>query len=291
MDEQTKGVYATLSNYLRDLGLGQLFSVDGAGNPSGWLWNQLQSGIDTAEELRIRLEATDVYRDRFGVIVEQQRRAAAGEPVRVMSPAEVIEYENTARQMMSMAGMPAWFYDEPSDFSKLMLADMSLAEVQARVVEAYDYVQAAPQEVRDAFDSFYGVGQGDGALATWALDPERTVRDVTKATRTAYAAGMANRFDITIDRATAERIADLPTTEEGIVTGLRNVARQKNVFNEGITEVNDITTRDGVASAFEGDADASRDIERRLAERDSINRSSTGGAVITNTGVVGAGSS
>lgn len=291
MDAATQQTFTALGNYLRDMGLGSLFSTDAQGNPSGWLWNQLQAGIDNEDELRIKLEQTDVYRERFGVIIEQQRRAAKGEPVQVMTREQVIGYENAAKQMMSAAGMPPWFYDEPGDFSKLMLADMSLNEVQARIGEAYDFVKAAPPEVRAAFTDFYGVGNGDAALASYALDPERTVRDISKATRTAYAAGMADRFDIKIDQATATRMADLPTTNEGIVSGLRNVAAQKNVFNEGIGEVTDLTTKDGVASVFEGNSAASNAIEKRITERRSIDKSSTGGAAITNAGVVGAGMS
>ncbi len=286
-----QGVFNTLAQYLKSLGLGALFTVDSKGAPGGWLWNQIQSGIDTDTELMPRLEQTDVYRDRFSVIVEQQRRAAAGEPVTVMTPGDVLDYERQARQLMSAAGMPKWFYDEPKDFSKLMLADISPKELQDRIGQAYDYVLSAPPEVRAAFTDFYGVGKGDAALAAWALDPERTVRDIGKATRTAYAAGMATRFDIGIDRATAERIADLPLTEEGISSGLQQVAGQESLFEEGIGEAADITVGDGIEAVFENDPEANKKLARRVGERRSIERSNTGGALMTNEGLIGAGTS
>ena len=284
--------FNALSAYLRNIGLDSLFSVDAQGNPSGWLWQQLQAGVDNSDELSIAIQSTDAFRDRFGVITQQQKRAAQGEPVYVMSPAEVLEYERTVSQMMSAAGLPPTFYDEPKDFHRLILDNMSPAEVSERITQAYDYVLSAPPEVRAAFDQFYGTGNGDAQLAAWALDPDRTVRDIQRATRTAYAAGMSERFDIKIDRAAAERIADLPMTEAGIVEGMKQVASMSPVFNEGLGDMGtDLTAETGVEAVFEGSGEAQSAISRRLLRRSAANRTSTGGAATTQQGVVGVGTS
>ena len=284
--------FTYLASYLKNIGLDELFSIDSQGNPQGWLWNQIQAGIDTTEELRFAIEQTDVYRNRFGVIQEQQRRAGEGEPVYVMSPAEVIAYENEVKQAMRSAGLPPTFYDEPKDFHRLILEDFSPEEVKERINQAYDYVQAAPPEVRAAFNEFYGVGNGDAQLAAWALDPDRTTRDIRRATRTAYAAGMADRFDVQLDKKAAERIADLPMTEAGMVEGLKNVASMSPVFDEGLGDrATDLTDQTGIASVFEGDGSATADIQRRIMRRRAVGRSASGGAVTTQEGVVGVGSS
>lgn len=284
--------FGLLASYLSEIGLDSLFSIDSRGRPGGWLWNQLRQGIDTPEELRIALEGTDVFRNRFAVIVEQQRQAGAGQPTYVMSPSEVIEYENQAKQLMSAAGLPSTFYDDPKDFHKLILNDMSISEVQDRIREAYDFVQSAPTEVRRTFSEYFGVGLGDAALAAYALDPERTVRDMTRMTRTAYAGGMAERFDVAIAKSSAERIADLPLTEGGIVEGMKQVAALSPVFNESLGESGvDLTQDLGVQSVFEADAEATGLIDRRIAQRRQVGRANTGGAVITQQGVVGVGSS
>ncbi len=292
-DANAASQFGALASYLESIGLGELFTVDSGGNPGGWLWQQLQDGVDTEAELYFRLEQTSTFRNRFGVIQEQQKRAAKGGPGQVMTPAQVLEYESRVRQMMSSAGLPSTFYDQPSDFHKLILSDMSATEVQDRITQAYDYVLAAPPEVRNAFQEFYGVGQGDAQLAAWALDPERTVRDITKATRTAYTAGMGERFDIQISKATAERIADLPKTEAGIVQGMEQIASMSPIFNEGIGEsgVNLEAGTTGVAAVFDASGDANTSIQRRLIQRKALDRSSTGGALTTQQGVVGASSS
>jgi hypothetical protein len=283
--------FGLLAQQLENIGLGELFKYDG-GKPSGWLWQQIQAGVDTSEELMAAIQSTTAFKDRFGVIVEQQKRAAKGEPVYVMSPAEVIEYEQRVKQVMKSAGFPAGFYDEPSDFHKLILQDMSAAEVEQRVMDAFDYVESAPPEVKQAFNNYFGTGAGDKALAAWALDPERTVRDIRKATRTAFAAGISQRFDVAINRTSAERIAELNMSDDEVRRRMEAVAQAAPIYTESIGETgNDITSDDGVSSIFEADAEATAQMSRRTMMRQGANQRSTGGAVVTQEGVVGAGSS
>lgn len=284
-------IYQMLASSLQEMGLGALFTLDQAGNPGGWLWDQFQQGIDTPEELGFAIQNTDVFRAEFGVIVEQKRRAAAGEPVYVMSPAEVIEYRNGAKQLMSAAGMPSWFYDDKADFDKLMLTDQSLQELEGKITAGFDYMEAAPPEVRQAFTDYYGV-QGPAALAAYILDPDRTVAQIEKATKVAYTGGMAKRYDIQLEQATAARIAELPMSEAGINEGLSQISSQQGIFAEGAFEAGpnlDASTT-GVAAVFEADAAAQRQIARRGAQRQAVNKSSTGGAVLTQRGLTGASS-
>ena len=280
----------SLASYLQSIGLGELFQIDSDGNPSGWLWNQFQSGVDSQAELQIALEQTSVFKNRFPVIAEQQKLAAEGGATHVMTAAEVLQYEDKVGKAMAAAGMPTWLYDQPKDFHKLIMANLSPAEVELRIQQGYDYVQASPPEVRQAFEDYYGVGNGDGALAAWALDPEKTKAEITRATRTAYAGGIARRFDINIDKASAQAIADLPKTEAGIAEGFKNVAGMEDIFQEGIGEAAvDLTQQTGLDAEFYGDAKATGDIEKRILERRANSKSSTGGAVLTRTGLSGAG--
>lgn len=289
-DPAARAQFDTLATTLDNIGLGDLFTVDSSGNPSGWLWDQIQAGVDTDEEIAVAIKATDVYKNRFSVIVAQEKAVREGGGGYIMNEIDVLNYETEIAGYMAAAGLPPSFYDDPKDYHKLILSGLSPLEVNKKIVAAYDYVLSAPPEVRTAFEEFYGVGQGDAQLAAWALDPERTTRDITKATRTAYAAGMADRFDVSIDRKTAERIADLPMTEGGITEGMKQVASMSNVFREGIGETTDLTTTTGVESVFEGSGEAQTAINRRIGERRSIERSSTGGAIITREGLTGAAS-
>ena len=287
-DSAARSIYQMLSSFLRDLGLGELAQTTADGDPAGWLWQQMQAGIDSAEELRVAIESTDVWRDRFGVIVEQRQRAAKGEPVQVMSVDEVVAYERSVAQLMRQAGLPPTFYDSYQDFNSLILSGMSVAEVDQRLGEAWNRARNVAPEVRQAFEDFYGAGQGDSALAAFFLDPERTQATLDKASRAAYAAGMGERYGIGLSRQRAEDIATGPLTEGGIVQGLEQVNRMGGVFTESLGETTDLTAgREGVDVVFDGSADAQTAIDRRLAARRSGDRSSTGGAALTNRGLVG----
>ena len=284
--------FSQLASVLKQAGLDDLFTLDSQGNPGGWLWNQIQSGIDTEIELEMAIEQTDTFRDRFGVILEQRKRAAEGGSGTIMTPAQVLQYEQTVKEYLSAAGLPATFYDDPKDFHEMILSDMSPTEVKTRVTQAFDYVLSAPPEVRQAFEDYYGVGNGDAQLAAWALDPERTTADINRSVRTAYAGGMAERYDIQIDKSTATRIADSPMGQSGIDEGMQRVAAMEDVFNEGLGDSGtDLTDETGVQSVFDSDAQATGAISRRVMRRRAVGRSASGGAAITQEGVVGVGSS
>jgi len=284
----TVGAFQAIAQELEALGLGALFTFEN-GQPGGWLWEQMQQGFDTSDELALALQQTDVYRDRFSVIVAQQERAARGENVHVMTPAEVLEYERSAKQIMAEAGMPEWFYDEPSDFHDLILKDMSVSELQRRTQQVYEYVEYAAPEVRAMFEEFYGVGQAEGALAAFVLDPDKTAAQLEKATRTAYAAGTAKRFDITLDRARSEYLVD--TASDGaMAAGLEDLSSQRSLFEESRFEDQDLSLEgEGLDASFFGSNEARTQINRRIAMRRALDRVSTGGAVTTQSGVAGAG--
>ena len=288
INAQARQMFQMMTSYLTDLGLGSLASVNAQGNPTGWLWQQIMAGVDTADELVMAIEQTDVWKDRFSVIVAQRERAAQGLPGQVMTVSEVLAYERQAEAVLRNAGLPKWFYDEPGDIGKYILAGFSVAEMSERLGGAWDRVRETDPLVRDAFEDYYGIGNGDAAMAAFFLDPERTLASIEKASRTAYTAGFGQRYGINMDRATAERIASTSRTEQGIDEGLRQVASMDRVFQTGFTERDQLTAETtGVGAVFDGSGEAQRDIERRVAGRRRNDQSSLGGAAITREGLTG----
>lgn len=282
-----KQLFSLLASELRSIGLGELFTISPTGEPGGWLWNQIQSGIDSETALRAAFEATDIFKNRFSVIVEQKKRAAQGLPGYVMTPGEVLEYEQRARNVMANAGIPTWFYDEPQDFNKYILNYLSVEDLRNRITNVYEFVQTAAPEVRQAFSDYYGVAQGDAALAAFILDPSRTEARLEKARNVAFAGGMAARFDLDITQQTAEQIAELGLSDAGVTSGLAQVSSQSSLFEESKFEDTDITDEQGIAAAFFGDAEATLALNRRLAGRQAVNKVSVGGAAETAKGLVG----
>lgn len=285
---ETVSFYTSMASWLGGLGLGELAQVAPDGAPSGWLWDQILAGIDTAAEVQIAIEQTAAWQREFNVIVEQRRQAAAGQPVQVMSVDEVVAYRQAAAQLARRAGLPSTFYDNSHDWDAQMLRGRSIAELDEIFGEVWERTRNVNPLVRGAFERFYGVGQGDAALAAYFLDPERTQATLQRQSRAAYTAGMGRTLNLDLSRQAAERIAELPRTESGIMEGLGEIAGMAGVFEESIGESGEDLTaeREGVASVFENDAMATRSIQRRIMARRAT-QGNAGGAAISERGVLG----
>lgn len=279
--------FAALSSYLTSIGLGSLFTMQD-GQPGGWLWQQVVQGITTEDELLINLQQTTEFQERFPVIAFQQQENAAGRPTLVMRPDQILAYEEAVVDAMRRAGMPTWFYDNRvEDVQGLMMRGLSPDAIIERVNTAYEYVAAAPVEVRQKFDEFYGAGQSDAALAAYILDPARTLASLERAQRSATVAGLGQRLGVGVSQQRAERIADMGVTESSIQQGLTQVAELGGLYQESVGEVTDITQETGLESVFEGSAAASTALERRRLQRQSVEQSGQGGATLTREGVLG----
>lgn len=289
MDEEfDPTAFAELANFLEGVGLGSLFSIDANGQPSGWLYERVVEGITSESELLISLQNTPEFQERFGVILEQQRQNAEGIPTYVMTPGQVLEYERSVTAAMAANNMPSWLYDQPGDFASLILSGESAESIVNKIDKAYQFVESAPPEVVDAFNEFYGTA-GEAALASYVLDPERTIASIDRAQRTALAAGYGRRYELDISRGQAEMIAGTARGEAGIEEGFREISAMGDVFQETFGESStDLTAEEqGVAQVFGADSAAQTAIERRLAQRGAVERTSVGGALLTERGVTG----
>lgn len=288
IDAASRAIFNELTSYLNELGLGTLFSLGTDGSPSGWLWDQITTGIDTPEQLIVALEGTQEFKTRYKVIFDLRARAAAGEPVTVPSVGEVREYEQTVSTMMRQAGMPAWFYDSYTDAHELMTKGISASELEARISTGWTTVRDINPAIRQAFSDFYGVGTGDAALAAFILDPSLTMNSLERASRAAYTAGYGSTLGFDIGKGLAEQVAALPKTEAGIYQDLTEASRLRGLTVEGITEADNLSENTAIEAVSLGSAEAQGKLERRQLERQAAERSSTGGAAMTQQGLIGA---
>jgi len=286
VNARNRGLFDLISTVIRDAGLEGLFTIGPDGAPAGPLWQQITSGIDSEAALIAWFESTPQFQARFPAIA-QARSSGIGY---VPTPREVRQYEETAAAIMRTAGLPSWFYDQPQELQSLMGQNISVAELEERLGQAWTTVRSTDPSVTQMFSEFFGV-EGDAAMAAFFLDPNRTVASLDRAARTAYTAGMGSNVGLSIDQQLADRIASLPSTLGGIWEDLNTVTsmnRDGGVFDEGFTETTDLTAEGtGIDAAFFGDGAAAAQMERRILERDANARSSTGGAIITQAGAVG----
>jgi hypothetical protein len=290
---EQNNIFNQISRYLSDMDLGGLFSVTN-GQPGGWLWDQITSGIDDQAVIQLNLEGTQQFQTRYGVIADVRAQAASGQAVHVPTVAQVREYEQTVASSMRQAGLPSFMYDNYADMQQLMRQGLSAVEVEQRLGQTWERVQNTDPMVRQQFDAFFGV-QGDAALAAMFLDPAKTLSSLERMSRTAYTAGMGSRMGVSLDQATADRIAGSPSTDAGIYQDLGTLGglQGSGIFNESFGESGqDLTAQGtGVDAVFGGGVNNSQaDIEKRRLERAAVGQAAQGGGVRTAKGLTGAGS-
>jgi hypothetical protein len=218
------------------------------------------------------LPETPEYKKRFSA---NETRKAKGLPV--LTPSEYLATEEQYRQIMSTAGLPPGFYDQPDDFTKFLENDTSPSEIQGRVKAASDLVdQMDPSQVAQ-FGDFYNYTHGD--LVAYALDQERSVPIIEKqiAAAKAGAAGHAAGLDLT--RQQAEGIGALGLSDQQIQSGVATAARAE-ASTRNLAEIygGQYTADQALSEVFQGNGLATQE-RKRLASQE---RAQFGGSANTN---------
>jgi peptidoglycan hydrolase-like protein with peptidoglycan-binding domain len=262
--------------------LGQLLQQYGLGDMLDWVRSKLIAGASEAE-IQLELYDQPAFKARFPVI--EARRQAGLTPV---TAAEVMEYETRGREILRRAGLTQDGFTNKDYLQGLMGKDVSLAEVQDRLNDGLLRVQQAPAEVRNAFGTYFGT-QGDVAMAQFFLDPERAVPELEKMASTAMVGGIGERFNVHLAQQIAREVADTGVSDAAVWQGFRQLDSISAVFQESISETNDLTAEgEGVSAIFGTRPGAERALERRVQGRVSQFQGG-GGAAAGEAGVIGLG--
>lgn len=252
-----------------------------------WAKQLLQQGLSDAE-ITQQLYDRPEFQARFPAI--ELRRQEGLAPI---SPENYIDYERSVQELFTRYGLP--FPTSGNDFNEritqLLVGDVSTRElVEERLEIAYQRVERAPDEVRDAFEDFWGV-RGDAALASLFLDPDYALPQLQTMTATARAAGTGRRFDVEVALDRAEAIGRLGLRDTDLASGFQQVADQAPLFDERISETEDLTAEEeGTGAAFGLDATSRRRLARRLRRREASVGGGTTAAVESQEGITGLGS-
>lgn len=270
----TRDALARLTGVLNQYGLGDL---------RAWAEGKLLAGASEAE-VTIELFDQPAFKQRFPAI--HQRREAGLTPVDV---GEVLAYEQTARELFRRAGITDQAFTNSEYLqTKLMVNDVSPAELGDRLQRGFLRVTQAPAEVRAAFGQYFGT-QGDAALMSLFLDPETAFPELEKKALTAFAGGVGQRFGVSIGQTVARDIADTGAAEGAIWQGFRSLEALAPVFSESISETQDLTAEGtGVEAVFGTRPGSETEIARRVGARRAQFQGG-GGAASSQQGVVGLG--
>src|SRR5690242_1948646 len=147
--------------------LNNLFSTYGLQSLAPKIFDFIQKGY-SADTTSILLQDTPEYKERFA---GNEMRRKAGLPV--LSPQEYLSVENSYRQLMQQSGLPAGFWDQPSDFHDLIGRDVSPTELKGRVEMASQATTLANPAYKRALEEMYGVDQSH--VTSYFLDESKSL--------------------------------------------------------------------------------------------------------------------
>ena len=276
---------------LKELKLDSLYTVDGSGTPGGWLWDKIVNNEISDATLEFEVEQTDAFKQRFPAMAYLQAESAAGRSSVAPSARAILQYEQQVKGILQGAQLPPEFYDnDQEDLQGLMMKGISPVELEQRVGQGWARVQGADPAIRQAFSDFYGVGNGDSALAAFFLDPANMVQNLERMSKSAYTAGKGMQAGLGLSQTASERIAAMTTSDAQIDQGIGQLSDYSGLFSEDVTETQDLTAETtGVDAAFGNDAQARAALERRLIGRQANRGLGGGGAVQTQRGLIGTG--
>jgi hypothetical protein len=231
------------------------------------LWTGKRITEDTGiNDIGIALRDSQAFKDRFPA---NEALRAAGKPQ--FSVIEYLKEEAAYKSALQGAGMPADFYDKPSDFQNFIINDVSPDEVEARARLGYQAVRQADPQVVNEFKRLYGVSEGE--LAAYFIDPQRMrpTFDRYEAERQARSAQIAaagtQQAGMTIEREQAEALARSGVTAEQAQAGFTALGDTQELFQATQQGERQITQAEQIGGVFNTNAEARRAIAQRRRSR------------------------
>lgn len=220
---------ATLQKYLsgsqRDAyeAVNNLFTSYGLGSLAPKIFDYIQKGY-SADTVGILLQNTDEYKQRFQ---GNELRKAAGLPV--LSPAEYLATEQSYRQIMRQSGLPAGFYDQPSDFNQFIGKDVSPTELKGRVDLATQATSLANPSYKEALQKMYGLN--DSHIAAYFLDPDRATPVLQKQAAAAQIGSEALRRGLQVNTSAEEQYAMAGVTQQQAAQAYSQIAQELPAYS------------------------------------------------------------
>jgi len=222
------------------------------------------------------------YRERFSGM--ELRRQKGLSP---MTEQQYIQWESAFTSVMRNNGIPATFYDSPSDLAQFIGNDIDPEEVQSRVVKGVVAARQAPAEVKQALLDFYGIDEGH--LAAYWLDPspERGEKLLREQAAT-YVGGAATRARFAgLTRQEAEKVAAYGQSPEEVEQNFAALTQGRELLGGLPGQAGEeAVSREQQIQYAAGSADAQSELARR-AQRRKAQFAGGGGAVEGQTGVAG----
>ena len=251
------GAKAMLRGILATYGLESLYEF-------AWgLYTKNEIDVDD-ESLVYALREQDAYKTRFA---GNARRLALG--FKELLPSTYLDMEKQYKNTLAANGLPQGFYDDQKDFEKLIGGDVSVAELNNRLKDAYSVVRDASPEVKNKMAEMYGITDGD--LLAYVIDPDKArefmAPDYKRQAQAALIAESAQRLSaLNFNANTAEGFVRQGVTQTEAETAFTNIGQMRELRRSGLGE-QDITGLQFAEAALGTNAESKRLVEERKKRR------------------------
>jgi hypothetical protein len=252
------GAKAILRSVLASYGLEGLYEYAYS------LYAKNEIDINDGDSLVFALKEQEAYKKRFAA---NERRKSLG--FKELSPATYLALEKSYKDTLAANGLPQGFYDSPDDFEKLIGGDVSVAELNNRLKDAYTVVRDASPEVKNKMAEMYGVTDGD--LLAYVIDPDRArplmAPDYKRQAQAALIAESAQRLSgFNLNKDVAEQFVRQGVTQAEAEAAFTTVGQMGELRRAGLGE-QQISDVQFAQATLGTDAEAKRLVEERKKRR------------------------
>jgi hypothetical protein len=232
-------------------------------------------GPDKIDLIMPDLEKTQAFKNRFPGYAQ---RISNG--YNAVSLGDYLQLENSYHRILQEAGLPAGFYDDPSDFGQWIANDVSPDEIQNRVQMATTEANKIDPTTRNLLAQFYGLGTGD--IASYFLDSSRALPVIQRQYQTANVASFAQKAGLAVtDIGHYENLVDQGLTVDAAAQGFGTVKSLYDTVGRAASIYGDSYTQsDAENDVFFNQSDKRRQImSKEQATFNGRSRGDTGSAV------------
>lgn len=235
----------------------------------------IKEGYDP-EAISVLIRTTPEYKQRFPAMDLLAQKG------RTISEGEYIEYEKTASGLERRYGIPEGML--MGSITDLLTNEVSVSELNDRVLLASSAAIQAPDDIKNTFMDYYGIGPG--GLTAYFLDPAKATPLLEKQYATSVIGTEARRQGLEMDIYGSENLASLGVSQEQAREGFGRIAGAQPL-TQGRGDV--VTQQQLISGTFEQNEEALKSIERASKARTGRFQEG-GGFAASNQGVSGLGS-
>lgn len=233
----------------------------------------------TSEDFLRSLRGTDAYKTRFA---GNAARVKAGLPE--LTPSEYVGMERAYQNIFQYYNIPTEFYDQTSDFQKLIEGNVDVYTLRDRVEGGFVAVRDSSPDVIKQMKELYGVEESQ--LAAYFLDPTRGANILRRQAQAAKVGAAASQGGVQLGVSLAEQLAAENVSPEQVRQSAAVVTRERQV-QEALQAGETTISQEEALQADLGLSEAAAQRIRQRKARRIAEFQQGGGFAQTQTGITG----